>query len=185
MMEVRKDEWICAEQISKEYADTCKEVLHLSYAYTWAPNPKYYPSYDPVQQYNCCLNSIFFKQDLCKIFDKFLFTPELTESGNIHIHGYYTIKDLVKYHRWFLPACKSIGFVLVKSKVNETWTSDYVVKDANRMEDILGFDQPIPLHSINYPHYRREYGESKLKHHFTNLDMNFVKKRRENIKKYL
>lgn len=184
MMEVRNPEVMCAKCEGEIYADKYKNNLEAFYAFTLTPNPKLYPSNDPTEQYNVILNSILFRSDLTKIFQSFLFTPELSENGNIHIHGYYSILDLVKYHKWFLPACKSIGFVLVKKKVDEDWTNNYVIKDMNKMEDILGPDCPIPLTYDNYLFYKELYGDRKAKGHFTRMNLTFTRRKKYNITKY-
>jgi len=190
MMEVRTPDlgdpelYVCAECEGVTFAQKYADNLEAFYAFTLAPNPKLYPSDDPSEQYNVVLNSIFFKTDLTKVFSVFLFTPELTENGNIHIHGYYSVSDLVKYYKWFIPACKSIGFVMIKKKVDNEWTEVYVCKDMNKMEDILSREQPIPLHTFNYITYREEYGKMKTKGHFTKLNLTFTKKKKYNITKY-
>lgn len=171
---------VCAECIGKDFADKYKNNLAAFRAFTWAPNPNRYRSLDPTQQYKALLACVLLKRPIKDTFNVFLFTPELTETGNIHIHGYYSIKDSIKYYNWFLPAVKSFGFVTVKSIVNETWTHDYVCKDMTKMEDILDHDVPIPLTNDNYDSYRfhRDYWtKAKNVHRVTKDILYYINKK--------
>lgn len=119
------------------------EVLH---AFTWVPNPNKYNSVIPKCQYKALLGHVLLASD--RIFKYFKFFPELTKEGNIHIHGYYTIKDLVKYYKYFLPKCKQFGFVKIKCRdINQKWF-DYCAKDSNMMKELFP-ELPVPLTSDN------------------------------------
>lgn len=122
--------------------------LEAMKAFTWSPNPKKYRSHDPNDQYEALLNHVFFKKEFRHTFDKFVFIPELTEDGNVHIHGIYHVKDNIKYHKWFLPICKLYGFVKIKGKVDKGWI-DYICEDCADNEELF-FHQPYPLYDYDY-----------------------------------
>lgn len=124
---------------SEEYS----ECTNLS-AFTLNPDPSRYNSDDPVVQYEQLLQDIFLKEKhMCATFSVYAFVPEMTENGNVHIHGYYIVKDRVKYYRWFLPKCKSWGYIKVKTtNVNKKWLT-YCQKEV--MEHYPLFDPPYVL----------------------------------------
>jgi len=144
------------------YADQCKEYLPAYKAFTLNPDPTKYPTTDPRGQYETILNCLLLKKEITKIFSKFFFTPELTENGNIHIHGYFSIKDQVKYYRWFIPACKAWGFLVIKSNIDEKWMMNYCCKDIALMTQVLGNDIPIPLTEENFAMYNDQKDIKKM-----------------------
>lgn len=131
------------------FADEVSEYLPAFKAFTLNPNPDKYRTLDPVEQYKTLLLCLLFNNNIKHTFTKFYFTPELTQNGNVHIHGYYSIKDPIKYYRWFLPACKLIGFTCVKDRVDDEWTYQYCTKDVELMTQLME-ELPVPLTSNNY-----------------------------------
>lgn len=123
-------------------------------AFTWVPNPAKYPSSEPAKQYKSLLNHVLLSS--FKFFRLFCFVPELTENGNIHIHGWFIIKDRVAFYKIFLPKCRQYGFTLIKTNVDEDWF-DYVSKDMSTTIDVVGEDLPVPLTHLNCKAYRKGY----------------------------
>lgn len=121
-------------------------------AFTWIPDPDRYNSFDPARQYQALLVHILLTAD--RVFDLFYFFPELTKQGNIHIHGFYSIKDYVKYYKLFLPKCKTLGFVKIKYKNITTAWGDYCAKEKELMKSILGDSFPVPLSHKNIKEYK-------------------------------
>lgn len=136
------------------------------YAFTWTPDPVKYPSGSPRRQYKMLLNWILLTA--FKYFDKFVFIPELNKNGNVHIHGWYLLRDKIAYYKHFLPRCKQLGWVLVKDKVNDGWF-EYLEKELDQTIEILGNDLPIPLTHFNCRNYRDMFKKVKLKHLPTKL----------------
>lgn len=119
-------------------------------AYTLTPNPARYRSHDPVEQYEALLYTLYRLPRLRKCFEEFYFTPEVNLQGNVHIHGYYKVKNKYEYNRWFLPASKQWGFIKVKNDVDTKWTDEYCRKDLVDMIDLLyennyGVRMPVPI----------------------------------------
>lgn len=91
--------------------------------------------------------------DVHQVLDKFCIIPELNGNGNIHYHGWFSIKDKYRYYRFWLPRMKSLGFV----KINECKTnflSDsipyaYHLKDFDEMVSQMS-PFPIPLTHSTY-----------------------------------
>lgn len=113
-------------------------------AFTWTPDPSRYTSTRPDIQYITCLHILKLAK---RCLSDYVFYPELSLQGNIHIHGIYKIKDNIKYHRNFLPKVRNLGWTLLKPVFNwEDWCA-YVMKsnEDNDMACIVGHDLPVPL----------------------------------------
>lgn len=111
------------------------------YLFTWSPDPARYPTNDPKEQYKILFDLVL--RNAKKVFTTFSFTPECNAMGNVHIHGWYVIKDKVKYFKWWLPKCKQFGFV----KINVMKTKDalgYYKKDMNYMQEVCD-PHPVPF----------------------------------------
>lgn len=129
------------------------------WAFTLCPDPKRYPSYDAEAQYHTIIQTLLQKPFMRNTFNTFEFYPELTQEGNIHLHGYFSVKDRIKYFKVFLPLCKKIGFIKLKANVDEHWI-DYCRKDVDMMEELL-YPLPVP-----YNEYSHRYYEERAKYHF-------------------
>lgn len=134
-------------------------------AFTWNPDPNKYPSTSPRTQYKTICQTILYQCN--KVFDKYIFVPELTELGNIHIHGVFKIKNKYSYFKWFMPKVKSIGYVKLKTKVNEGWF-DYISKEINLTASVIGDDLPIPLTHHNCSTYKK-MNKISMKNRFTRI----------------
>jgi len=127
-------------------------------AFTWVPDPKRFSSTSPSAQYKSILG-ILYKH--LPVFGTFIFTPELTKNGNIHIHGMYTIKNKVKYFREVLPCFKGIGNVQVKDVFDEEGWIHYLAKSVPQVIDILDHHCPVPLTHYNVDVYKSHYYKQK------------------------
>lgn len=143
-------------------------------AFTWNPNPSKYSTHDPVEQYKCLLQNVLFHKNIKKCFTKFIFVPELTEQGNVHVHGCYNISQIKPYARWFLPACKRWGYTLVKPRVDENWVYNYMSKSANELAELFE-DLPLPLTEENW--------DDEVKYHTLSVKYTFTKLSKRRNKK--
>lgn len=124
-------------------------------AFTWTPHPDKYPSVIPRKQYKCLLKYVLLG-GAPRCFRTFMFVPEINENGNVHIHGWYVIKDNIAYWKSFLPKCKRMGYVKVKKgNIDDKWCS-YLQKDANDTAQTVGEDMPVPLCDSNYKSYIKD-----------------------------
>lgn len=130
-----------AKEIALLWMQCCDDVIEgkVLHAFTWNPDPSRYASTEPTAQYDACIaNKLFLAQ---KCLQTFCFIPELTSNGNVHIHGFYTVKDPAKYYKVFLPKVKRQGYVVVKkTKVDDKWL-DYCMKDVDDNQYI--FDESV------------------------------------------
>lgn len=119
-------------------------------AFTWTPDPAKYPSSECRKQYKSLL--LYTLLDAYKCFSSYMFVPEINKNGNIHIHGWFRIKDKIRFYKWFLPRCKQYGFVLIKSKVDCNWNY-YCLKEVDVTKYVIGEDLPVILTHDNYKDY--------------------------------
>lgn len=121
-------------------------------------------------------------------FSKFLFVPELTQEGNVHIHGWYIIKDKIAYHKRFLPRCKELGWIKLKQrpkyKITVEWFQ-YVEKSIPDMQEVIGYDIPIVFTHRSSLRYLKKFRQSmkpkpireiKPKYHLGDVTKYFNKK---------
>lgn len=147
-------------------------------AFTLSVNPARYKCTDPYDQYKSLLTCIFGRRKkMLNTFSEFLFYPELNMQGNVHIHGYYKVKNKISYFRWFVPACKAWGYVMIKGPINDDWFG-YIMKDSEENEGIFeGLPYPIDDENIRtYLHadFRAKHTISKAK--TKNIMKYFIKK---------
>lgn len=139
------------------------KVLDYTYAFTWTPDPKRYKTTDPIEQWKTLLNCVLCKSQIRKTFCDFYFIPELTLEGNIHVHGFYKIKNNISYYRWFLPACKQWGWTRIKDRVDEEWLL-YVSKSTPQMLELCT-DGEVPYMILECDHkeicyyFKKRYGD--------------------------
>lgn len=143
-------------------------------AFTLVPDPKRYKSTQPYDQYKSLLTCIFGRKKLMlKTFSEFLFYPELTLNGNVHLHGFYKVKNKLSYFKWFLPACKQWGNTLVKFRVDDGWLA-YVMKETedDYMESLFE-GLPYPLDEDSIETYKHD--DFKAKHTISTKKYNIMK----------
>lgn len=121
---------------------------NLEIAFTLNPDPKKYRSTDPVDQWTSLLLCLFLKPSIRKTFSYFYFTPELTQDGNVHVHGWMEVQDSISFYRWFIPACKAWGFIKIKHNPDDDWLA-YIMKDSDLMFDLFADKLPIYLDNDN------------------------------------
>lgn len=144
-----------AEDAEADIYDTDHVVL-----FTWNPNPAFYPTTSPRDQYKILLDLMI--KNCKQLFSSFAFAPELTHDGNVHLHGWYVVKDKVKYFKYFIPKLKSLGFMKLAKMKNKNALSWYYKKTIEEMNAIIGDDLPIPLTHQNVEAYL-ETGLYKIK----------------------
>lgn len=116
------------------------------FALTWVPDPKRYKTKDPYKQYQTCLTYL---RMASKVFEEYSFIPELTLDGNVHIHGYYLVKDMIKFFRKFLPMLKSCGFIKIKPITTMHDWQAYMMKDMEQNQYLFdGLPYPFDNDTI-------------------------------------
>lgn len=150
-----------AEEAESDIFDTDISEKRLM-LFTWTPDPNRYPTSKPHEQYRILLDLVLLKFD--KVFSTFACSPELNCNGNVHIHGWYVVKDPVKYFKWLLPKMKGLGFVKVSAANSKKALSDYYKKDIDLMNQLMDeYDLPIPLTHVNCHDYKMMPKKKQLK----------------------
>lgn len=93
-------------------------ISHLDlYLITWTPDPKKLPyKYNMVKNYDYHIR-LFFK-NFNKACHTFAICPEFNLNGNIHYHGWFQLKDPVKWYKSVLPTLKHNGFIKINTSVS-------------------------------------------------------------------
>lgn len=103
-----------ATQIAQDPIDMTNVI-----AFTWTPDPLRYPSPHPRAQWKMLVRYILLASP--RFFRSYMFVPEINQAGNIHVHGWYILKDKIAYFKTFLPKCRALGYVKLKYKVDVKW----------------------------------------------------------------
>lgn len=123
-------------------------------AFTLNPNPKKYNTDDPLEQYAIVIQNVLSHQSLKDSCKSYYIYPELTENGNVHIHGYLFVKDRIKFYRSFLPLCKRMGHTKIKTKnIDSKWV-EYCQKDQDLMTEMMEPQLPVPYTVESFEHFR-------------------------------
>lgn len=130
----------------------CDYQLRQYVAFTWNPNPGIYGSTTPSEQWISVLPHLL---SGIRCIKNYCFVPELTDQGNIHVHGVYQINDKVKYAQFWLPRLKRLGFTCIKTRVDCKWLG-YIWKHQVFMRSLL-MDSYVP-------HIIWEKNETEWKH---------------------
>jgi len=141
----------------------------ITYLITWVPNPKLL-SNDQCTNYVRHYSKYFMKFYQCMTC--FVISPELTQNGNIHYHGWFQLRDRVRWFKQVLPSMKYSGYVKI----------DPVRKDLRAAlkyykKDILFADEffadicvPVPItHHDIIPKESLITKKQKLKKHYEHI----------------
>lgn len=116
------------------------KIGDCTYAITICPKPMYYAN-----TYNAeLLNTIDVIRGAMKYSIDYVLYVELTIEGHIHYHGWFNIKDKIKYYKKTLPTLKRLGFIKIKSRVDEGWMK-YCLKDQEVMRNTIA----LPVRYLN------------------------------------
>lgn len=79
---------------------------------------------------------------------QFEINPELNQNGNLHYHGYFVLKDKLKFYKSILPKMKYNGFVKIDLVHNDLQKAmEYCRKDREFMKQLIK-ESPVPfIHS--------------------------------------
>lgn len=129
---------------------------------TWTPAPWKYPSNDCIEQFKMSLFWILKLIPLC--WKTFCITPELSEAGNIHWHGWFVMKDKIKYYRQLLPRIRALGYEKIRKarNVKKALSKEYHRKSLKFMVQLL--DQDLPITHLNIDKYLMKWRLIKARH---------------------
>lgn len=121
------------------------------YFMTWNPKPKFY-GYDNGGENDYKMQWFTMLDKLvqsARCLSKYAFVAEISDQGKLHMHGWYVIKDAVKYHKSWLPTLRTNGFIKNPKVKSVKWKSfKYHVKDLeSTIEYITDIDCVITHHN--------------------------------------
>lgn len=110
------------------------------YFLTWNPKPKFYIfGGDEDHKYNYQW-TLMLRQllKLARCSNKFVIVPEIGDLGKLHCHGWFYMKDKIKWTKSVLPSLKKFGFIkLNKATVINKKSFKYYKKDLSFTKCIL------------------------------------------------
>lgn len=141
---------------------------------TWNPKPRYIdhqkftPNNYNLQWYTMLLTLISVMQRACSMY---CFIPEIGENGKLHCHGWFLVKDMVKFHKSFLPTLRRKGFVKIDkiSKLSNK-SFDYYKKDLVETKRFLEDFEIIAVSHDNVDRIKLRLQQLQLKHLNTMLN---------------
>lgn len=106
----------------------------IIYLFTWSPKDQ--NTLNPKFKYIDDIANYFRQWHQC--MKEFEVNPEFNQNGNLHYHGYFRIKDQIKWFKRILPKMKYNGYI----KINKVHTSfdeaiKYTRKDREVMTEVL------------------------------------------------
>lgn len=120
------------------------------YLITWAPNPRKM-DYRSKTNYMNHIWLVFY--GINQVWDKFCICPEINhESGAIHYHGWYTMKDFIKWFKVYKPRLNTLGFTkinLLKHIDKRDEAFKYYTKEIDITKEVV-YPIPIPFSHLNY-----------------------------------
>lgn len=125
---------------------------------TWNPKPRFY-AYDPYGDNNYPRQWNTMLEVLCEAYrtcSRFAFVPEISEDGKLHMHGWYVIKDRLKYHKSFLPSLRKNGFIKKSKARSHEWkTFKYHVKELEITREYLPDYESMVITHMNYMYFKK------------------------------
>lgn len=131
--------------------------------FTLSPNPQRKGrggAVDQKQLYISDIDKVFSHFHTC--MSAYVVSPELNQTGNIHYHGWFQIKDKYKFYKHVINRLHKLGFVkLTKVKYLDKDWSGYCQKDYELMKAVM-YPWPIPLTHLTYKNIKHLISYTKL-----------------------
>jgi len=114
------------------------------YLFTYSPKGI---TINPTYAYMDHINTFFWAWHKC--MSEFEVNPEFNQSGNLHYHGYFAIKDKYKWYKYVLPKMKYNGNMKINKVESDLVKAlDYCRKDRQLMSKIIDHEIPFNQYSI-------------------------------------
>jgi len=113
------------------------------------PPETYLFTYSPIGNTKCAEftyydHLVFYFKHWHQCMSQFEINPEFNANGNLHYHGYFIIKDKVRWYKSVLPKMKYNGLVKIdKVKHDLSKSMEYCRKDTLMMKQIIK-KYPVP-----------------------------------------
>lgn len=132
------------------FADIDESMIGTLYYITWNPRNSVYAhvpnGYDPQSQtYDVSWhNMISYLKLIRRCSDCFCILPEISDAGKLHCHGWFNMKDKIKWVKSVYPTLYRHGMIRIK-KVKEIRDDfdDYMHEDLN--ETLNYIRDPTPM----------------------------------------
>lgn len=126
------------EIIELSIFDICYD--NTVYLFTWNPKPVFYQydklgNNDYISQW---LKMLSVLKGFSRVSKHFVIVPEISDEGKLHVHGWFSLDDRVK---WLKSVKKSIcvnGFMKINKLHTQIEKIDYYYKDIDITRDVLG-----------------------------------------------
>lgn len=113
------------------------------------PPETYFFTYSPIGNTKCAEftyydHLVFYFKHWHQCMSQFEINPEFNANGNLHYHGYFVLKDKVRWYRSVLPKLKYNGLVKIdRVKHDLSKSMEYCRKDNLMMKQIIK-KYPVP-----------------------------------------
>lgn len=130
-----------------EEAENDIEPNETMYLFTWTPNPKKYRSTNPRCQWKQLCKG-YLVSATCRCFEKYCLLPELNTNGNVHVHGWFILKDYSKWFSFWLPKIKRVGYVKICEATDNFLPLFYYKEDIPKLWEMFKH-LPYPMSHCN------------------------------------
>lgn len=149
-----------------EICESCEEDIgedDTVMLFTWNPSDKSISPLDRNMKWDTMISK--YLKGLHRCCKKFCVVPEVSEMGRLHCHGWFIIKDKVKWVKSVLPKLQRHGMFKM-NKMNSKKGLAYYKKDYEVTNELLRMSLPFCHYTVNsYMKYlRKEYLKKVEKH---------------------
>jgi len=111
------------------------------YLFTWNPKDKFFPDGNNyVMKWDTMLCRVI--KHLTRCMSKFCIIPEVSDNGRLHCHGWFVIKDKVKWNKSVRQIIARHGFMKM-NRLRATAGFDYYKKDMDTLSGYLPGRQTV------------------------------------------
>jgi len=140
-------------QLQVDYGEVEETIdpEHDLFLITISPKPRYDKGVS--ECYDADMYTYFHR--LHKYSEVWCMSPELTQNGNIHYHGWFQIADPKGWFNYGFPWIKSHSNVKVNVAKNKKEAIKYYYKKSARGMRVMLLGQPLPVSHLNYKLYMK------------------------------
>lgn len=121
--------------------DEALNDLRTIYLFTWNPKDSFAQCDDPTSKWDTMICRILKHFKRCMSY--YAIVPEFSDQGRLHCHGWFIIKDKIKWVKSVLPLVKRSGFMKM-NKMRSSKAFEYMKKELEETQSIL-HDSLLPF----------------------------------------
>lgn len=120
------------------------------YFFTWNPHDRFYGCITEDKQYKMMWYQMIQRglRYFRKCSKKYAFNPEFSEIGRLHCHGWFVMKDKIKWIRGVMPKLRKGGFIKVSKQNKKSKGMEYYREDLSETRQIIPIDS-FPFTHLN------------------------------------